>query len=90
MLELDDIVHLEIAAAAHNSFYIQFVHILHNAGTDHGLFENAYTRNRENYNYSVQFHKAVLNAIESGDEDMAYKHMCSHIVSIKTIISAGE
>ena len=38
MLHLDDLFHLQCAAASHNQFYIQFVNIVHNAGSDMGLF----------------------------------------------------
>ena len=46
MLALDDLFHLRCAAASHNQFYIQFVSIVHSAGTDMGLYEAAYGKNR--------------------------------------------
>lgn len=84
MLALDDLFHLRVAAASHNRFYIQFVNIMHAAGTDMGLYEKAYGRHPEKYNESLEFHRNLTNAIESRDENQAQDIMFRHIESIQT------
>ncbi len=84
MLTLDDLFHLRCAAASHNQFYIQFVNIVHTAGTDLGLYEETYGRDRELYYESVQFHRQVVDAIAAGDEGLAQDVMCRHIESIRS------
>ena len=83
MLELDDLFHLRCAAASHNQFYIQFVNIVHTAGTDMGLYERTYGRHPEKYYDSVDFHRQVADAIASRDEDGAEDAMREHIESIR-------
>ena len=83
MLELDDLFHLRCAAASHNEFYIQFVNIVHMAGTDMGLYERTYGRQPEKYYDSVKFHRQLLNAIHDRNETLAQEVMCSHIDSIR-------
>ncbi len=90
MLELDDIFHLRVAAASHNRFYIQFVNIMHTAGTDLGLYEKTYGRYPEKYYESLEFHTALANAIEKGDETAAYDIMLRHIESIQTDTREAE
>lgn len=82
MLELDDLFHLQCAAASHNHFYIQFVGIVHAAGTNMELFEPVYGRCPEKYNDSVAFHRQVLAAIAAGDEALAQDVMREHIEAI--------
>lgn len=84
MLELDDLFHLQCAAASHNEFYIQFVNIVHTAGTDMGLYEKTYGRQPERYYDSIKFHRELLDAIEAKDELLAQEIMCRHIDSIRT------
>ncbi len=84
MLELDDLFHLRVAAASHNRFYIQFVNIMHTAGTDMGLYEKAYGRHPEKYYESIEFHAELADAIEKGDETGAQDIMLRHIESIET------
>ena len=84
MLALDDLFHLQCAAASHNEFYIQFVAIVHTAGTDMGLYELTYGRQPERYYESQEYHRRLVDAIESGDEQLAQDIMCRHIDSIRT------
>lgn len=88
MLELDDLFHLQCAAASHNEFYIQFVAIVHTAGTDMGLYEMTYGRQPEKYYESQAYHRRLLDAIEAGDEQLAQDIMCRHIESIRTTTEA--
>ena len=83
MLALDDLFHLRVAAASHNRFYMQFVNIMHTAGTDSGLYENAYGRHPEKYHESLRFHRELTEAIAAGDEALAQDIMCRHIESIR-------
>lgn len=83
MLALDDLFHLQCAAASHNQFYIQFVNIVHAAGSDLGLFEAVYGRDREKYYESLRDHRAILDAISAGDGPRAEAAMADHIRSIQ-------
>ena len=83
MLKLDDLFHLRCAAASHNEFYIQFVNIVHMAGTDMGLYEKTYGRQPEKYYDSIQFHRLLLDAIRAHDEIQAQEVMCKHIESVR-------
>jgi len=83
MLALDDLFHLQVAAASHNRFYIQFVNIMHAAGTSLGLYETAYGKHPEKYYDSVKFHKEIAQAIADGDETLAQDTMSRHIDSIR-------
>ena len=83
MLELDDLFHLRCAAASHNEFYIQFVNIVHSAGTDMGLYEQTYGRQPEKYYDSVRFHRELIAAIEAHDEQRAQDIMSGHIESVR-------
>ena len=84
MLTLDDLFHLRCAAASHNQFYIQFVSIVHTAGTDMGLYERTYGRYPEKYYDSADFHRRVADAVAAGDEPGAEDVMREHIESIRT------
>lgn len=84
MLALDDLFHLRVAAASHNRFYMQFVNIMHTAGTDMGLYESAYGRHPEKYHESLRFHRELTQAISDKDEALAQDIMCAHIESIRT------
>ncbi len=90
MLALDDLFHLQVAAATHNRFYIQFVSIMHTAGTDMGLYEKAYGRHPEKYYESVKFHRSLCEAIAAGDEALAQDIMCRHIDSIRMDTESAE
>ena len=92
MLCLDDMFHLRCAAASHNQFYIQFVNIVHTAGTDMGLYERTYGRRPETYYGSVEFHRRVADAIAGREEQAAEDIMREHIESIRanTGDPAGE
>ena len=90
MLELDDLFHLRVAAASHNRFYIQFVNIMHTAGTDMGLYEKTYGRHPEKYNESLEFHKSLAAAIEAKDEILAQDIMMRHIESIRIDTVSAE
>lgn len=83
MLSLDDLFHLRVAAASHNRFYMQFVNIMHSAGTDMGLYEKAYGRHPEKYNESLEYHRELAKAIADGDEALAQDIMYRHIESIR-------
>lgn len=83
MLKMDDLFHLQCAAASHNEFYIQFVNILHTIGTDMGLYESTYGRTPEKYYTSLDFHRSLVSAIESGDETSAQDIMVRHIEAIR-------
>jgi len=83
MLALDDLFHLQCAAASHNQFYIQFVNVLHTAGTDLRLYEAVYGTNREKYYESVLEHRKVLEAVAAGDERAAEEAMTAHIRAIQ-------
>ena len=84
MLKLDDLFHLQCAAASHNEFYIQFVNIVHMAGTDMGLYEMTYGRQPEKYYDSVRFHRQLVDAIRARDEVLAQEIMCRHIDSVRS------
>ena len=83
MLALDDMFHLQCAAASHNQFYIQFVNIVHTAGSDMGLYEVAYGEKRERYYQSLEDHRAIVEAIAAGDQVKAEEAMGRHIRSIR-------
>ncbi len=83
MLELDDAFHLQCAAASHNQFYIQFVGIVHAAGTNMGLYEEAYGKHPEKYFDSVAYHRRLLHAICAHDEQQAEAVMRGHIDRIQ-------
>ncbi len=83
MLKLDDLFHLQCAAASHNEFYIQFVNIVHMAGTDMGLYEMTYGRQPEKYYDSVKYHRQLLDAIRDRNEILAQEVMGKHIDSIR-------
>lgn len=85
MLQADDRFHLQVAAAGHNAFYLQFVHILHTAGTDMGLYEAAYGQQPARYQESLAYHRALVDAIAAHDEALAEDTMCRHIESIRDI-----
>lgn len=82
MLALDDLFHLQCAAASHNQFYIHFVNIVHAAGSDLGLYEAVYGKDREKYYGSAADHRRVLDAIAAGDGQRAEQAMMDHIRSI--------
>ena len=82
MLALDDLFHLQCAAASHNQFYIHFVNIVHAAGSDLGLYEAVYGKDREKYYESTADHRRVLDAIAAGDGRRAEQAMMDHIRSI--------
>ena len=84
MLKQDDLFHLLCAAASHNEFYIQFVNILHNIGTDMGLYEDTYGKDPEKYYVSLDYHRRLIAAIEQGDEYAAHDIMRHHIESIRS------
>ncbi len=86
MLTLDDAFHTAVAAASHNQFYIQFVRLLHAAGSDEGLFEEAYGHHRQKYFDSVVFHREMLSKIKARDEQGAQSTMCRHIKDIHDAI----
>lgn len=65
-------------------FYIQFANIVHTAGSDMGLYEAAYGRERERYYESVDFHRQVVDSIAAGDAPQAEAVMCRHIRAIRT------
>lgn len=90
MLALDDLFHLRCAAASHNEFYIQFVNIVHMAGTDMGLYEKTYGRQPEKYYDSVRFHRQLLDAIRARDEVRAQEVMCRHIESVRDNSESAE
>lgn len=83
MLALDDLFHRRCAAASHNQFYVQFVEIVHTAGTDMGLYEKNYGRHPEKYYDSVKFHRQVAKAIAEGNEQLAQDTMYEHIDFIR-------
>lgn len=83
MLALDDLFHLQCAAASHNQFYIHFVNIVHAAGSDLGLYEAVYGKDREKYYGSAADHRRVLDAIAAGDGRRAEQAMMDHIRSIQ-------
>lgn len=83
MLALDDLFHLQCAAASHNQFYIQFVNIVHTAGTDMGLYEAVYGTDREKYRESAADHRKVLKAIAARDGRGAEEAMEAHIRAIR-------
>ncbi len=85
MLQADDRFHLQVAAAGHNAFYLQFVHILHTAGTDMGLYEAAYGRQPTRYRESLAYHRALVDAIAAHDETLSEDIMCRHIESVRDI-----
>lgn len=90
MLALDDLFHLRCAAASHNEFFIQFVNIVHNAGTNMGLYEKTYGRDPEKYYDSVKYHRDVVAAIAAGDAALAQDIMCRHINSIRADTEDSE
>ncbi len=90
MLALDDIFHLRVAAASHNRFYMQFVNIMHTAGTDMGLYEKAYGRHPEKYYESLKFHRSLTEAIAARNETLAHDIMCRHIESIRVDTENAE
>ncbi|MCI8538207.1 MAG: FadR family transcriptional regulator [Oscillospiraceae bacterium] len=89
MLALDALFHLQCAAASHNQFYLQFVSIVHTAGTDMGLYEAVYGQDREKYWESVEHHRRILAAIAAGDGRQAESAMSGHIQAIQTHTERG-
>ncbi len=85
--ELDDMVHLGFAAASHNSFFIQFVDILHQTGYAHGDIEAAYEQHLEYQHTSADYHFKIYNAIAEHDENAAYNLMYEHISNIYDTVS---
>lgn len=90
MLALDDLFHLQCAAASHNQFYIHFVNIVHAAGSDLGLYEAVYGRDREKYYESAADHRRVLDAIAAEDGQRAEEAMTDHIRSIRANTEGSE
>lgn len=90
MLALDDRFHLQCAAASHNQFYIQFVNIVHTAGTDLGLYEAVYGSDREKYYESAADHRKVLDAIAAKDGRGAEEAMEAHIRAIRANTEGGK
>lgn len=90
MLMLDDLFHLQCAAASHNQFYIQFVNIVHTAGTDMGLYEAVYGTDREKYYESAADHRKVLKAIAAKDGRGAEEAMEAHIRAIRANTEGRE
>jgi DNA-binding FadR family transcriptional regulator len=84
MLRQDDLFHLQCAAASHNEFYIQFVNILHRAGTDMGLYEDTYGKDPKKYYVSLDYHRRLVEAIERKEEHAAHDIMRHHIESIRS------
>ncbi len=90
MLSLDDLFHLRVAAASHNRFYMQFVNIMHSAGTDMGLYEKAYGRHPEKYHESLNYHRELTEAIANKNEVLAQDIMSRHIESIRMDTERAE
>ena len=89
MLKQDDLFHLQCAAASHNEFYIQFINIMHNIGTDMGLYEDTYGKDPAKYYVSLDFHQRLVDAIARGDEQSAHNIMRHHIESIRSNTEAN-
>lgn len=87
LAELDDLVHLGFAAASHNSFFIQFVDILHRTGYIQGDIKTAHEQQRNYYRTSDSYHFKIYEAIEARDENAAYSLMYEHISDIRTFVS---
>lgn len=85
--ELDDMVHLGIAAASHNSFFIQFVDILHQTGYIQGDIAAAYEEHLEYQRISIDYHFRICQAIAEHDENAAYDLMREHISNIHETVS---
>lgn len=80
--ELDDIVHLGFAAASHNSFFIQFVDVLHQTGHAQGGIREVYEQHLEYQRVSLDYHFRIYHAIAEHDENAAYNLMYEHISDI--------
>ena len=90
MNEADDMFHLGIAAASHNSFYIEFVALLHRAGYSHEDVRRTYETHKEYYKKADEFHGKILEAIVAGDEEKSYELMAGHIDDIFADVSENQ
>ncbi|MDR6666070.1 GntR family transcriptional regulator [Rhizobium sp. 1399] len=79
--EIDDMLHGEIADAAGNALLAGMIRDLRRRTH---VF-NAY-RNPSKYKFGVEENAALLDAISSGDQEMARKAMAHHIESVKLAI----
>lgn len=79
--EVDDMLHGEIADAAGNALLAGMIRDLRRRTH---VF-NAY-RNPSKYKFGVEENAALLDAISSGDQEMARKAMAHHIESVKLAI----
>jgi GntR family transcriptional repressor for pyruvate dehydrogenase complex len=82
-LKHDNDVHLGIAAAAHNNFFLQIIDTIRHASQSRGIFNSEYTTNPKHFEESVAFHRNIFEAIEARNGEAAYQAMYSHILHIQ-------
>ncbi len=87
VIELDELVHLGFAAASHNSFFIQFIDMLHQTGYIQGDIRKTYEQHPEYFQISDKYHLKIYDAIAEHDEEAAYKLMYAHIMYIRENLS---
>lgn len=79
----DHKIHLGIAASTHNNFILQIIEAIRHVTLEHEFFSEPFTRNKQHFKESMVFHRAVVNAIEQKDSELAYKKMQEHIIQIR-------
>lgn len=83
MMMYDHKIHLGIAASTHNNFILQIIEAIRHVTLEHEFFSEPFTRNKQHFKESMVFHRAVVNAIEQKDSELAYKKMQEHIIQIR-------
>lgn len=86
VLEHDNYVHLGIAAAAHNNFFLQIIDTVRYAGQSRHIFRDEYTINPHHVEESVAYHKNIFEAIVRQDKEGAYQAMREHILHIQSAL----
>lgn len=84
VLEYDNYVHLGIAAAAHNNFFLQIINTIRYVGQSRHIFRSEYTINQHHFEESVGYHRNIFEAIRRQDGDAAYQAMSEHILHIQS------
>ncbi|BCG57360.1 FadR/GntR family transcriptional regulator [Paenibacillus sp. URB8-2] len=90
VLECDNEVHLGIAAAAHNNFFLQIIDTVRHAGQSRHIFAEKYTVNPHHFEESVAYHGSIVRAIEQRDCEAAYQAMREHILHIRAALDVDK
>ncbi|WP_339287583.1 FadR/GntR family transcriptional regulator [Paenibacillus sp. FSL E2-0201] len=83
VLKHDNDVHLGIAAAAHNNFFLQIIDTIRHVSQSRGIFSSEYTTNPRHFEESVAYHRNIFAAIQNQDGAAAYQAMRDHIQHIQ-------